>query len=249
VPPVSTPPETEKTAGTPQEYTRWQRLQLWLITWVGYLAIQLIGITLRFSVFMEDGGPPAFNTHPWILCFWHRAIFSSTYAFRNQGIGVITSESFDGEYIARVISKFGYTPIRGSSSRGGARALLYSRRLLEEARTVAATTDGPKGPVFVAKPGPVLLAQKTGIPIIAFHIAVEDAWTLNTWDRFVIPKPFTRALIWMSKRIEVPAELAPGELDCFHSELQAAQERVREFAEANVKRVGRSQQFPFARIS
>jgi lysophospholipid acyltransferase (LPLAT)-like uncharacterized protein len=248
VTPVSTPVAAEKLSSTSPEYTRWQRIQLWLITWVGHLAIQLIGMTLRFSVFLEEGGPRAFNTHPLILCFWHRAIFTSTYAFRDQKIGVITSESFDGEYIARVISAFGYTPIRGSSSRGGAKALLYSRRLLEEARTVAATTDGPKGPVFVAKPGPVLLAQKTGIPIVAFHLAVDDSWTLNTWDRFVIPKPFSRALICMSKYIEVPGELDSGQLDHFHAELQVAQERVRDFAEANVRWVGRSEQFPFAKI-
>jgi lysophospholipid acyltransferase (LPLAT)-like uncharacterized protein len=247
VTPVSTPATAEKLSSSSPGYTRWQRFQLWLITCVGYLGIQLIGLTLRFSVLIEEGGPRAFNTHPLILCFWHRAIFSSTYAFRNQGIGVITSESFDGEYIARVISKFGYTPVRGSSSRGGAKALLYSRRLLEQARTVAATTDGPKGPVFVAKPGPVLLAQKTGIPIVAFHIAVEDAWTLHTWDRFIIPKPFTRALICMSKCIEVPAQLDVGQLEMFHAEVQSAQERVRDFAEANVKRVG-SPGFPFARI-
>jgi lysophospholipid acyltransferase (LPLAT)-like uncharacterized protein len=112
---------------------------------------------------------------------------------------------------------------------------------------VAATTDGPKGPVFVAKPGPVLLAQKTGNPIVAFHIAVEDAWTLNTWDQFVIPKPFARALICMSKCIEVPAELDTGQLETFHAEVQSAQERVRDFAEVNVKRVGYAR-FPFARI-
>jgi lysophospholipid acyltransferase (LPLAT)-like uncharacterized protein len=247
VTPVSTPDTAEKASSPSSEYTRWQRFQLWLITWVGYIGIQLIGWTLRFSVLIEEGGPGSFNTHPLILCFWHRAIFSSTYAFRNQGIGVITSESFDGEYIARVISKFGYTPVRGSSSRGGARALLYSRRVLEQSRTVAATTDGPKGPVFVAKPGPVLLAQKTGIPIVAFHIAVEDAWTLNTWDRFIIPKPFTRALICMSKCIGVPAQLDAGQLEVFHTEVQCAQERVRDFAEANVKRVG-SPGLPFARI-
>ena len=234
------PPVPEKSKTPAAEYTSWQRLQLWLITRAGYLAIRLIGITLRFAVVIEEGGPPAFNTHPLILCFWHRAIFSSTYVFRNQKIGVITSESFDGEYIARVISKLGYTPIRGSSSRGGVKALLYSRRLLEEGRTVAATTDGPKGPVFVAKPGPVLLAQKTGIPIVAFHIAVDDCWTLKTWDRFVIPKPFATALVCMSRRIDVPAESDTARLELFQAEVQAAQERVRDFAEANIKRVGRS---------
>jgi len=244
---ASAPPVPKQAETKIPDYTPRQRFLLWLISWVGYLGIHLIGMTLRFSVSIEDGGPPAFNTHPLILCFWHRAIFSSTFAFRDQKIGVITSESFDGEYIARVISKFGYTPIRGSSSRGGVKALLFSRRLLEDFRTVAATTDGPKGPVFIAKPGPVLLAQKTGIPIVAFHIAVDDAWTLNTWDKFIIPKPFGRALIRMSRTIDIPAELDAVQLDAYQAELQAAQDRVRDFAEANVKKVG-ALHFPFARL-
>ena len=228
-------------------YSARQRFLLWLISTVGHVAIWLICITLRFSVHIEEGGPPGLNTHPLILCFWHRGIFTSTYAFRRQGIGVITSASFDGEYIARIISKFGYTPVRGSSSRGGVRALLESKRLLETGRTVAATTDGPKGPVYVAKPGPVLLARKSGIPIVAFHIAVEDAWVFSTWDRFVIPKPFTRALVCMSKKIAVPPEADDSSMERFQKEAQAAQERVRDFAEANVKHVGR-ENFPIMRV-
>jgi lysophospholipid acyltransferase (LPLAT)-like uncharacterized protein len=244
---VTTPPAPARVSREPADYTRWQRVQIWVIAFVGTVAIRLIGMTLRFSVFIEDGGPPTFNTHPLILCFWHRAIFISTYAFRNQGIGVITSESFDGEYIARVISNFGYEPVRGSSSRGGLKALLSCRRLLEQQRTVAATTDGPRGPVFVAKPGPVLLAKQTGISLVAFHIALEDPWTLSTWDRFMIPKPFTRALLCVGKQIPVPPDIDSAEADKFHAELQAAQERVRDFAEANVRHVG-GPAFPLARI-
>jgi len=237
---VSTITPTSVSASSSQEaaqYTRRERLLLWLISTIGALAVRLIGMTLRFSVCIEPGGP-AFNTHPLILCFWHRGIFSSTWAFRGQNIGVITSQSFDGEYIARIISAFGYVPIRGSSSRGGARALLESRRILEAARTVAFTSDGPRGPLYVTKPGPVLLASKTGVPIVAFHIAVEKAWLLRSWDRFMIPKPFSRALLCMSRQMAVPSHLAGTELDQFHGELQSAQDRVREFAELNVSRVG-----------
>ncbi len=209
---------------------------------MGTLAVRLIGMTLRFAVHIEPGGP-AFNTHPLILCFWHRGIFSSTWAFRRQNIGVITSQSFDGEYIARIISAFGYVPIRGSSSRGGARALLESRRMLEAGRTVALTSDGPRGPLYVTKPGPVLLASKSGVPIVAFHIALQKAWLLRSWDRFMIPKPFSRALLCMSRQIVVPPGLDGAQLDQFHAELQAAQDRVREFAEQNVGKMG-SAEFP-----
>jgi lysophospholipid acyltransferase (LPLAT)-like uncharacterized protein len=193
-------------------------------------------MTLRFSLYIEPGGPARFDTRPLILCFWHRGIFASTYAFREQQIGVITSQSFDGEYIARIISAFGYTPIRGSSSRGGARALLESRRILESGRTVAFTTDGPRGPVYIAKPGPVLLASKTGVPIVAFYIAVQDTWLLRSWDRFMIPKPFSKALIVMSRQMLIPPGLDSAELDRFHSDLQAAQDRVTQIAEANLTR-------------
>ncbi len=217
-----------------QAYTWRQKLQLFLISSIGTLAVRLIGMTLRVSVHIEEGGPAKFDSRPLILCFWHRAIFSSTWVFRRQQIGVITSQSFDGEYIARIISTFGYTPIRGSSSRGGVRALLESRRILEQQRTVAFTTDGPRGPVYVAKPGPVLLASKTGVPIVVFHVAAEKAWLLGTWDRFVIPKPFSRVLLYMSRQMPIPAGLATAQLEQFHAELQAAQERVRDSAEAKL---------------
>ncbi len=235
-------PVSETSSASAPSYTGRERLLLWLISTIGTLAVRLIGMTLRFGVQIEPGGP-AFNTHPLILCFWHRGIFSSTWAFRKQGIGVITSQSFDGEYIARIISAFGYVPIRGSSSRGGARALLESRRILEAGRTVAFTTDGPRGPLYVSKPGPVLLASKSGVPIVAFHIAVEKAWLLRSWDRFMIPKPFSRALLCMSSRMAIPPALDDARMEQFQAELQSAQDRVRQFAEENVSKVG-SPEFP-----
>ncbi|HVO63920.1 MAG TPA: lysophospholipid acyltransferase family protein [Terriglobales bacterium] len=234
--PVGSPPAKEG------QYTRRERFLLWLISTVGTLAVRVIGMTLRVAVHIEPGGAP-FNTHPLILCFWHRGIFASTWAFRRQNIGVITSQSFDGEYIARIISAFGYVPIRGSSSRGGVRALLESRRILEAGRTVAFTTDGPRGPVYVTKPGPVLLASKSGVPLVAFHIAVEKAWLLKSWDRFMIPKPFSRALLCMSPQMVIPPDLEAIQLEQFHAEVQRAQDRVREFAENHVKQVG-SDEFP-----
>jgi lysophospholipid acyltransferase (LPLAT)-like uncharacterized protein len=221
----------------------WQRFQLWLITWVGFLVIRLIGPTLRCAVSREDGAPATIETRPLILAFWHSCIFPATYVWRNLQIRVMSSDSFDGEWTGRIIRKFGFVKVRGSSSRGAVRALLGMRRELEEGWTVAFTIDGPRGPRFVAKPGPVVLARATGVPMVAFHIAVEKAWILNTWDRSMIPKPFTRALMRVSRQIAVPADADDSGKEQFQGELQSSLERVRGFAEANVEKVG-SAEFP-----
>jgi lysophospholipid acyltransferase (LPLAT)-like uncharacterized protein len=169
-----------------------------------------------------------------ILAFWHSCIFPATYVWRNLQIRVMSSDSFDGEWTGRIIRKFGFVKVRGSSSRGAVRALLGMRRELEQGWAVAFTIDGPRGPRFVAKPGAALLARATGAPMVAFHIAVEKAWILNTWDRSMIPKPFSRALMRVSRGINVPADADDPQKERFHGELQAALERVREFAERHV---------------
>jgi hypothetical protein len=99
---------------------------------------------------------------------------------------------------------------------------------------VAFTIDGPRGPRYVAKPGPVLLARNTRAPIMCFHIALENAWVLNTWDQFMIPKPFSRALVRISRLIQVPPEADSSAVERYHQEMQATLDRIREFAEANV---------------
>jgi lysophospholipid acyltransferase (LPLAT)-like uncharacterized protein len=209
-----------------------------MITWVGFLVIRLIGPTLRFAVSFEDGAPATLETRPIVYSFWHSCIFPAMYLWRNRQIRVLSSDSFDGEWTGRIIRKFGFVKVRGSSSRGAVRALLGMRRELEQGWTVSFTIDGPRGPRFVAKPGPVVLARATGVPMAVFHIAVEKAWVLNTWDRSMIPKPFSRALMQVSRQIPVPADADDSAKEQLHAELQAALERVREFTEANVEKVG-----------
>ena len=240
---ATTSPVSSEVSAERRPYTLWQRFLLWLITWVGFLAIRLIGPTLRLAVSFEDGAPPGIETRPMVLAFWHNCIFPATYIWRALQIRVLSSDSFDGEWTGRIIRKFGFVKVRGSSSRGAVRALLGMRRELEQGWAVAFTIDGPRGPRFVAKPGPVLLARATGAPMVAFHIAVEKAWILNTWDQSMIPKPFSRALMRVSRRIAVPADADDSQKERFHGELQAALERVREFAEANVPNVGTTE-FP-----
>jgi hypothetical protein len=209
------------------------RIKLWLITWTGYLLVRTICATLRYEFVPEAGclsddhGP----TTPSIWCFWHRCVIPAAYKFRDQQIAVMTSRSFDGEYIARIIQKLGFVPVRGSSSRGAVGALLGMRQQLEQGHSAIFTIDGPRGPRYVAKPGPVLLAKKTGVPINCFYVAVERAWVLNSWDRMVIPKPFSRAVVYASSPMYVPADATEEQMAALHQQMQETLERCRLKAE------------------
>jgi lysophospholipid acyltransferase (LPLAT)-like uncharacterized protein len=222
-----------------------QRLLLSLISWATYTAISIIGRTLRCSISWEEppSSPNATHEKQVIYSFWHRAVFSSAWLWRRIGIAVMVSRSFDGEYIARTIEKLGFIAIRGSSSRGGGPALLGMKRELERGNLVAFTIDGPRGPKYVAKPGPVALSRVTSLPMAAFYVALDNPWVLNTWDQLVIPKPFSKALVRFSTKMWVPSEAGDEAMEMFQRELQAALERVTAFAEANVTLVG-SPEFP-----
>ncbi|HXA86650.1 MAG TPA: lysophospholipid acyltransferase family protein [Candidatus Dormibacteraeota bacterium] len=210
-----------------------ERVKIWLISWAGFLFIRIIGATLRYKAFLEPGcvtdsygaGPPA------IWCFWHRAVIPATYRFRNKGLAVMTSRSFDGEYIARIIQKLGFGAVRGSSSRGAVGALIGMRQQLEQGHGVVFTIDGPRGPRYVAKPGPILLGKKTGIPISCFYVAVERAWILNSWDQMIIPKPFSRAMVYASGPMYVPADATDEQMSALHLQMQETLERCRLGAE------------------
>jgi len=210
-----------------------QRLQMSVISWLAAAVVGLIGRTLRMTITFEEGSMPGLHAiSPGIYPFWHRCVLPATWLFRNENIGVLTSLSRDGEYIARVIRRFGYVAVRGSSSRGGQRGLLEMEAMVKAGGAAAFTIDGPRGPRFVAKKGPVMLARLTGVPITAFYVAVEKPWVLKTWDAMVIPKPFSRAYVRVARYIHVPAEADDAALDCHFAEMQAALERVTEFAEA-----------------
>ena len=214
-----------------------ERIKLWLITWAGFLVIRFVGATLRFTFVPEPGclsddrGP----TRTSIWCFWHRSVIPATYHFRSQGMAVMTSRSFDGEYIARIIQKLGFIAVRGSSSRGAVGALFGMRERLEQGHAAVFTIDGPRGPRYVAKPGPVLLAKKTGVPISCFYVAVERAWILNSWDQMIIPKPFSRAVIYASSPITVPADASEEQMAALHQQMQETLERCRLKAEDAIK--------------
>jgi hypothetical protein len=222
-----------------------QRISLWIISWAGYLAISLIGPTLRYSISWEEPPYPPDATYekPVIYSFWHRAVFAGAWLWRKAGAAVMVSRSFDGEYIARTIEKLGFTAVRGSSSRGGATALLALKSKLEQGIPVVFTIDGPRGPKYVAKPGPVLLSRASAKPMAAFYVALSDAWVLKTWDELMIPKPFSKALVRFSAKLQVPGDANDQQMAEFHRQLQATLERVTSFAEEHVAKVG-SPDFP-----
>jgi lysophospholipid acyltransferase (LPLAT)-like uncharacterized protein len=139
-----------------------------------------------------------------IFAFWHGRILPATLFWRDKQIVVITSQNFDGEWIAGIIRRFGYRTARGSTSRGGARALVQLRRDLGEGRPAAFTVDGPRGPARVAQPGAVFLAGATSHPILPFHIEASSAWTMSSWDRTQVPKAFARIGVAIGPPLVVP---------------------------------------------
>jgi lysophospholipid acyltransferase (LPLAT)-like uncharacterized protein len=172
------------------QQSRSKRLQATAIATIGWPIIEALSGTWTYRVTglhhlkaLEAAGQVP------VLAFWHGRILEAVPYFRDRGIVVITSENFDGEWIARIIAKFGYGAARGSSSRGGAKALVQMRRALGAGQPVAFTLDGPRGPARVAQPGAVWLAGATGHPVLPFHAEADVSWTVGSWDRQQIPKP------------------------------------------------------------
>jgi lysophospholipid acyltransferase (LPLAT)-like uncharacterized protein len=231
-------PESAAAASSPRRFTLRQRIVLRMIITAGYWFIRLVGPTLRVSVSREEGAQQSVGERPLIGSFWHACIIPATYMCRNLGVRVMSSNSYDGEYMGRIIRKFGFVAVKGSSSRNAVRALLGLRRALQEGWTVAFSIDGPRGPRYRVKPGPVALARSSGVPLTMFHMAVDRAWVLNTWDRLIIPKPFSRVLMRFGKLIPVPSDASDEDLERYQQELQDSLDRVREFAEENVSKVG-----------
>ena len=200
-------------------YSRLQRVLLVCVPPLATALLRLLCLTLRFEDRAGPGARPA-DRHQGqeIYAFWHRSLLLAAYRYRNLGIFILISASFDGELIARVVQRLGFVPVRGSSSRGGAAGLLQMDRRLREGGRCAVTADGPRGPVYVAKPGVTAMAQRDArrrqgsSEVSCFHIDPRRAWTLRSWDRFLIPKPFSRVVCAWPAPVQVsaaePAEAA-----------------------------------------
>jgi len=198
-----------------------KRLQARAISTLGYPLIAALGSTLRWRAEgLEHLEAVARAGRPPIMAFWHGRILPATVYFRRRGIVVITSENFDGEWIAGIIERFGYGTARGSTSRGGRKALRQLTRDMAAGKPAGFTIDGPRGPARVAQAGALWLAKITGNPVIPFHIETDRHWTLNSWDRTQIPKPFAVSAIAIGAPIYVEQDADAAALEIVTHALQ-----------------------------
>jgi len=211
-----------------------RRIQIPFIAAVVYSVIRLLGPTLRFEVLGWHHAEKVYAAKKQcIWAFWHRVIIPIVWWYRNHGVVVMNTTAFDGQWTRKVIEWLGFGTAQGSSSRGGLRGLAVMARRIEEGKDCAFTIDGPRGPRYIAKPGPVMLARKTGAPIMVFHVGVDRGRTFEkTWDHFLLPMPFARAVILFAPPIFVPKDASVELMDAKHAEMQKELERVRDVAEA-----------------
>ena len=228
-----TPDTDDPEAGAPAWQRSWRkRAEVAAIAGVGTPLLKALARTVTW----ETVGREHFDAVdragvPYIFAIWHGRILPCMGYFRDRGIVVVTSENFDGEWIARIIQRFGFGVARGSSTRGGARALRQLLRTLRDA-PAGFTVDGPRGPRGVAQPGVVWLAKATGHPVVCMHSEADRAWTIGSWDRTQIPKPFSRLVMGIAPVLHVAADADAGTLEAARVEVEG---RLRE-AEALCRR-------------
>ena len=200
---------------------------------IGSCLLKLLCMTLRF-----DDEPKGFikktRNRQVIYAFWHCMILVPGYVGRSWRIQVLISRHSDGEYIAQVVKWMGYGVVRGSTTRGGMRAV---KLLVDKARQgypLGITPDGPKGPRFVAQTGIIFLSQKTGLPIVPVVAGLSRYWELPSWDRFRIPKPFSRALLIFGDPIHIPPKLTEEEMEHYRLSLENTMKQLVEKADKAV---------------
>ena len=198
-----------------------RRAEAAAIAAAGYPVLAALGRTLRW----EEAGAShladvrAAGRQP-ILALWHGRILPAIFYFRDRGVVAMTSENFDGEWIAGIMHRFGYAAARGSTSRGGARALVQLRHDMAAGRPAAFTVDGPRGPARRAQPGAVWLAKATGHPVVPFHIEADRFWTARSWDCTQVPRPWSRLAIAIGEPLEVPSDIDAAGVEGARVELE-----------------------------
>ena len=216
-----------------------KRAEVAVIAAIGAPVIAALGSSLTWRVeglehlaFEGDGRRP-------IMAFFHGRVLTATYFFRDRGIVVMISENFDGEWIARIIERFGYGTSRGSTSRGGQRALLRMKRVMTNGRPAGFAVDGPRGPARTVQPGAVWLAKLTGNPIVPFHMEASSYWSLNSWDRTQIPKPFSTVALCVGRPIEVSEDADEADIEAKRLEVASSLHELEHRAAALLNEPGK----------
>lgn len=210
-----------------------RRVQIPMIAALVYSVIRTLGPTLRYEVIGRHYAEEQWaKKQPIIWAFWHRVIIPIAWYGRNRGIVIMNTTAFDGQWTRKVIEWLGYGTAQGSSSRGGLRGLNVMAQRIAEGLDCGFTIDGPRGPRYVAKVGPVLLARMSGAPIMVFHVGLDRGKTIaKTWDHFLLPGLFARTVLIGLPPIHVPTDADADMIEAKHREMQKALERVRDIAE------------------
>lgn len=221
---------------TSAKFTIGQRFTLAVVPRLVWTLLWVVSRTWRFETIAEDGAvalPHGEGAGARIFCFWHQCVLPCAVYFRRTRATILISRSFDGELITRTLRLFGFRAVRGSSSRSAREGLLGLMQVIESGEPAIFTADGPRGPIYQTKLGPVKLAQLTGAPIGAFHLEPERAWVINSWDHFLVPKPFTRIVVSWARYTHVAGDLPAEQFELKRQELNDAIERARRRALAH----------------
>lgn len=180
-----------------------------ILAYIGYLFLELLLPTLRIDrnqvTFIRNLSANGNNV---IYAFWHSMMLVPGYNLRHMGIHALVSQHRDGGYLANVMGLFGLNYVRGSTTRGGTRAIINLIKIARKGHSIIITPDGPRGPRLVVQPGIIFLARKSGLPIIPIAIKISRYWQLPSWDRFVIPMPFAKVTFTCGEPIYIPQKIS-----------------------------------------
>lgn len=207
-------------------YSLKQRLLLLLVSFAGPLLIRLYGATWRVkwegTRELEEARKATGNV---LFCFWHSRLLSLCYTHRFHNIGIMVSKSFDGEWISRIVTHLGYRVFRGSASRDGAAALVTMLKR-KDIGDLSLTVDGPRGPAYQVKPGIVTLAAHSGLPLVPITCVASRAWRLNSWDKFILPKPFTTLTVRYGRKIDIPEKIDRDDMPMYLNQIEEGINRI-----------------------
>ncbi|MCW7460793.1 lysophospholipid acyltransferase family protein [Leptospira limi] len=216
-----------------------RKILVWLLPLIIVWLQRFVGLTSRFRIFKNEQYEEIFkNKKPYIYSIWHTNVLYSPYLHRNKKVAVLISESKDGDFINQVVHRFGNSSIRGSSSKGGSKALKAMIQHLKKGLPAAFTPDGPRGPALILQPGIIAAAQVTQVPIVPFHYECSRQWILEkAWDKHRVPKPFTTFVVSYGEPIYVPRELNEVEFENMRLKVEEAMLKNREKAIQEAERI------------
>jgi lysophospholipid acyltransferase (LPLAT)-like uncharacterized protein len=193
-----------------------------IVPFIGLVAVRTLSATYRMKVINPEIENNVFKRGQIpIYASWHQRFFPGITLFaRRNPISIMISRSRDGELISRVAQVLGWYPVRGSSSKGGSQALRKIKKLIQKGYKVGHIVDGPQGPLGMVKPGLLLIAQATGMPIIPVITSAEKKWVFNSWDRFMVPKPFSRVIVRFCDEMVIPRKLSPSDFEEKRSQIE-----------------------------